>query len=98
MDKVTRDAIRARCEAATSGPWTAHRYPVEDYNGNHICGDITHGSDKLFIAHARQDIPALLDALDEAEERCVIERATRESVETQFERWKNRAQHGGYEL
>jgi len=87
MTREERDAIRARCEAATSGPWEydgMHNEIQTPYSENGfwlICSEVrTHPSEKIldefghtynpdfeFIANARQDIPALLDALDEAE-------------------------------
>jgi hypothetical protein len=67
-------AIKARCETATLGRWHIHRYSVEDENSNHICGDFGHGHEenKIFIAHAREDIPGLL---------AEVERLTREKDE-----------------
>lgn len=67
LSKEERNAIRERCEAASSVPWSVHRYSVDDCNGNQVCGDFTHDNDKHFIAHARQDIPALLDVLEATE-------------------------------
>ncbi len=71
--------IRARCEAATEGPW---REFISDYdagtlfvtqirNGlmneqlDPVADEIWSEADAAFIAHARTDIPALLAALDE---------------------------------
>lgn len=60
-------AIRERCEAAYPGPWeqgpphNADR--VFSANGRNICGGMCMDGDAenhAFIAHARQDIPALL--------------------------------------
>ena len=81
MTKEERDEIRARLEAATPGPWKVEKNCVN--NLWHICcpeGEGNRGyvaytvqtdkrawDDFLFIAHTRQDIPALLDALDKAE-------------------------------
>ena len=73
MTKEERAAIRARCEAATLGPWYEYGRDVitrelkvgeTPYQGEYICEDMEHG-DADFIAHARQDIPELLDALTE---------------------------------
>ena len=83
------DAIKARAEAATEGPWTwsgseapvlggyagtSYRYSEEVIEAEHHgeCGcrslcqlELTVGkADGEFIAHARQDIPALLAALE----------------------------------
>ena len=68
MDKAELRAIAARCEKATKGPWISF---VE--GRDHTCGSDfirTAGEDiellgatkddQDFIAHARQDIPALL--------------------------------------
>lgn len=62
--------IRERAEAATPGPWITQRFTrvwsqaseewvVAPYDG-------TQTQDADFIAHARQDIPDLLAALEEA--------------------------------
>jgi len=71
MDKSEREAIRARCEAATPGPWKCERAIGASFiygeNGIVIDFDGNKDPDTIFIIHARQDIPALLDALDEAE-------------------------------
>lgn len=77
---MSRDSIRARLAAATEGPWSWDDDP--DLTQDSVWandGDIvasTYGStakgstdadDARFIANARQDIPALLKALDLAE-------------------------------
>ena len=91
MDKSEREAIRARCEAATLGPWViddigmhisqkehmADGYLIADMRGWGYMKKILNLTDEEaiaaqkangeFIAAARQDIPALLDALDELE-------------------------------
>jgi len=66
MDQTRLDAIRARCEAATPGPWTLKkdgRY--EDHDECRI--DLPDDNIELcryengeFIAHARTDVPDLL--------------------------------------
>lgn len=69
MTKDEHEKIRERCEKATPGEW---RTPPT-FSG--ICsqsGDIlainrivnTRDADMIFICHAREDIPALLDALE----------------------------------
>ena len=66
MDKQERDEIRARCEAAT-GLWRAfdeYRPRILIDSLNRIAIECTHFNDAEFIAAARTDIPALLDALD----------------------------------
>jgi len=75
LTKDQRAAIRARCEAATLGPWELLRVKTVGINGDWFLIDektrlaIIEKSDANadFIVHARQDIPALLDALEDAE-------------------------------
>ena len=67
---LDRTAARARCETATKGPWEAkcsgHDYPYIVAHGKQLaCGeDFGKMPDAEFIAHARTDLPAALDALD----------------------------------
>jgi hypothetical protein len=67
------NAIRARAEAATPGPWrqgthAPHAVYREGENQGHIAaaGPMARGTlaDVAFIAHARTDIPALLAHVD----------------------------------
>ncbi len=62
--------IKARCEAATEGPWEQ-----EDCRENHIATatgmDIAHAPKQInaqFIAHARTDVPALLTEVERLRE------------------------------
>ena len=67
--------IRARCEAATEGPWESTGDQIVTYavpkTASHPVQPISVGDvfieyeDAEFCAHAREDIPALLAALDE---------------------------------
>lgn len=79
-ERLDLGAIRDRVTAATPGPWTAlHRHvgltadddetaglgleiegPPEAWNR----GQFARGADATFIAHARQDVPALLAAIE----------------------------------
>ena len=68
--------MRARAEAATTGPWRTWNDGHVGSPTVHIGGGVmpTPGSDPAqrmpdaeFIANAREDVPALLDALDAAE-------------------------------
>lgn len=73
-DRPDLDAIRQRADAATPGPWgveqygttlAVHAYQVSDAVA--MIGDEDHppaGSDAEFIAHAREDVPALLAEVD----------------------------------
>jgi len=72
MNQKRIDEIRARCEAATPGEW----HDLDDwlvYTGDYIEGAgisneqvvcTTKDGAAEFIAHARQDIPELLDEID----------------------------------
>ena len=77
MTKEEREAIRTRCEAATSAPWVAmdsciptakcvYSEAKRRYSNSYdICTTNTDGkADGEFIANARQDIPALLNELE----------------------------------
>jgi len=79
MSELDLDAIRARCAAATPGPWTApSQYPwlvfqdADEYNvvSTNLAGKAD--LDAAFIAAAREDVPALLAAL--ASSRAEVER------------------------
>lgn len=68
-------AIRERAEKATAGPWETLADEGEyDFWGSvkgpdyGVCHDVQIGYDALFIANARQDIPALLAHVEEATE------------------------------
>ena len=75
-ETVDRDAIRARADAATPGPWSCYAtvpYEVfvepvgDDHDSPAIAHQMVWQCDAEFIAHARTDVPALLDALAAAE-------------------------------
>lgn len=95
MTPEERQAIRERAEAATPGPWHAgpsyYEGPLVSYvAGAHVSvhpeasDDRQEGvADAEFIAHARSDVPALLDDIDrleaekaelEAEQDALVER------------------------
>ncbi|MFH5879790.1 hypothetical protein [Arthrobacter sp. NA-172] len=74
---MSLDAIRKRAEAAEPGPWFLDSDGVSIYyvfhNGDTLDRDRlaeSSGSDAEFIAHARTDIPRLLNALDAVLEWC----------------------------
>jgi hypothetical protein len=70
IDEARIAEIRARVEQATKGPWEPYDNhivlpdvgAVEFDSGNPIPGDSS--NDTRFIAHAREDVPYLLSALD----------------------------------
>ena len=76
MTQQEIDAIRARCEAATAGKWKPQKHDGWYYQGRVLCLDPADNTfkstigieikdpDAEFIAHAREDIPRLLDALE----------------------------------
>ena len=67
---------RARADAATKGPWRFEKVDCDGDNGPSICRAVTWGrfrvcedptdEDGEHIAHARDDVPALADALTAA--------------------------------
>ena len=74
MTKPDIEAIRQRCEAATPGPWaiTLDLRLIQDkpqLPGQNLFKIM---DDLRFIAHARTDIPALLDRLEKLEAIAVL--------------------------
>lgn len=74
------DAIKARADAATPGPWTAggaFTHPWEVHIAAHLpFVELAHttqgGADAAFVAHTREDVPTLvaeLERLRDAEDR-----------------------------
>ena len=69
MTSQQLEEIRARCEAATPGPWVAevktlYGVSVSMPTENRYYDIRTNKHDADFIAHARQDIPDLLDEVE----------------------------------
>ena len=73
-----RQAMRERCDAATKEPWTAEHTNVfaQDRHDNHVTvlGSTSIPYEERVAnashqAHARTDLPACLDDLDEAENK-----------------------------
>lgn len=77
MNDEQLTAIRARCEAATPGPWRENEFtgsedihqvvpsnPSVLFEHGAICDIIPSKADTRFIAHAREDVPALLDEVE----------------------------------
>lgn len=77
--RLNIQAARARCEAATPKPWAVtdrnaagDRYvgPVDEYVAivvRSAVNDLPTEANADFIAHARSDLPAALEALEEAQ-------------------------------
>ena len=71
-DPLDLDAIQKRCDAATKGPWIEGQDgiygPGGDYENSGLLAVVCKGrGNTTFIAHARTDIPALLQRLREVE-------------------------------
>jgi hypothetical protein len=78
MTSEELEAIRARCDAATSGPWKSFVEGRDHTSGDSFIMTPTGGTrgnggiellgatvaDQDFIANARQDIPRLLDEIE----------------------------------
>ncbi len=68
------EAIKRRCEAATPGPWVVNGMPhdrhIATVGRHYITKPGREGSSArneevaAFIAHAREDVPALLEAVE----------------------------------
>lgn len=74
------EEIRARCEKAAPGPWRVWEDGRTVWQVNEPRCTIARGADRpdaKFIAHARQDIPALLDHIEALEVK--LAEAERES-------------------
>jgi hypothetical protein len=78
------DAIEARYEAATPGPWRVEKSWVVggkgrgEWNVACVAGEPPRDAD--FIAHARTDIPALLAAIDDYEARIAAQKSEMEAA------------------
>ncbi|CAH0305870.1 hypothetical protein [Priestia megaterium] len=65
------EEIRGRLDYVTSGPWDIggmNDKVTSDSNELAIAYDIMNENDAAFIANARQDVPALLDRIEELQE------------------------------
>ncbi len=61
------EAIKRRVEAATPGPWEEHpdgSLMSDAVPGGARVADVMQPEDNLFLAHAREDVPALLDKVE----------------------------------
>lgn len=70
MTDTELSEIRARCEAATPGPWVLDDEQTCILNVGPLCddGDSWSQNDKIFATHAISDIPALLAHIDKQRE------------------------------
>lgn len=102
MDAKTLQAIRARADAATPGPWGYGDFGFVS-NGNQI---IVQTWDRMeenfdnsrnngeFIAHARTDIPALLDEVARLREELDAARREADDADRETERLREAIQRG----
>ena len=77
MTREGIDAIRARCQAATAEPWTYDNIHGQVMQENLAIFDVLPSTAAFrangeFVACAREDIPRLLDALEEAQRRVTM--------------------------
>jgi aminoglycoside phosphotransferase len=68
------DAIEARHKASTPGEWVEDVTCVGSIDNGYICGlESMNESDMKFIAHAHQDIPALLAEVRRAHKEIALD-------------------------
>ncbi|MCI4129411.1 hypothetical protein [Bacillus haynesii] len=101
MTKDELEAIRQRAEAATEGEWCEgydHYVLIDNFKGSYQTFGVARCArkeDTEFIAHARQDIPALLDHIAEIDRK--LRKA--ELIIGRVEDLLSSIQHGtGYEV
>lgn len=87
---MSRETLRARLAAATPGPWTDDQWDEAYYPCRIGEGGTTIENGRL-IAHARQDLPALLalaDAVDATRDFAVlVDAESRRSVSIRASDW-----------
>lgn len=62
------EQAKARCEAATDGPWGADGVLITEPTGDGIGGEMYNAPDTRFVVGARTDLPFALEMLTEAAE------------------------------
>ena len=69
MSMIDLDAIKARCGAATSSPWMSRLYDDDLWEVIPVAKGQDYGvfekADAEFVAHAREDIPALIAEVEQ---------------------------------
>jgi hypothetical protein len=95
MTDERKQAIRVRCEAATPGPWRSGPIYYDESEWQITYADVIIDADETkriasvypqnadFIAHARQDVPALLAEIERLEAENTVLRD-----QTEFEVFK----------
>ncbi len=89
-ESMDLEAIKARCEAATPGPWLEFMYWVEDKTRYAICGDVGSDDNRVFIALARTDIPALIAEVEHLRRGLELARDEYRAREAEVERLQER--------
>ena len=98
------DAIKARCEAATAGPWRAiergnsvisHGVVTVAYDSRpqqNVCAGISPKTgNAAFIAYAREDIPYLLERIAELEAEIASREQSGIDDHNEMHHWRDRA-------
>jgi hypothetical protein len=104
MDKARLDAIRARCEAATPGPWnaidkgnTVPSYAIRHFAVGEKCVNVASGispktGDADFIAAARTDVPDLLAEVEKLREQLEHADLVLDAYKQDRDEWRRRAE------
>lgn len=88
MSRPDVEAIEGRAEAATDGPWASvdewvsgigadRTFTMIEAPSRYVSRDVSNGWDADFIAHAREDVPALIAYVRELEAALASLRAPR---------------------
>jgi len=84
--ELNEAAVRARCEAATEGPWFGSAGGLHVYGatpGDEVA-ELRRPADADFVRHARTDLPAALDEITRL-------RAALDEARAERDRWQRRA-------
>ncbi len=98
MEQTRLDAIRARCEAATKGPWELTkdgRYEDHDECRINLPNDtieLCSYENGEFIAHARTDVPDLLAEVEKLREQLEYADLVLDAYKQDRDEWRRRAE------
>ena len=76
---IDLEAIEARANAASEGPWYEEGWFTKDEDGDYV---EIEPAEAAFIAHAREDIPALLAEVERLTNICKAQKASCSLVKT----------------
>lgn len=86
------EAIRNRAEKSAVGKWEFNRDENEILCGSYtIARDFEYEADAIFIANAREDIPALLAEVDHLRKVIVYEKSRNETLELTLQHYRGYA-------